>query len=83
MSPGESVTLACGSNITAVTNVHYPFFLQKIKDQVHITMICNTSNIYLWVISLPTRITTAMTYSGAQPEKKTNTVVCYYWKNTP
>uniref|UniRef100_H0XKU9 Ig-like domain-containing protein n=1 Tax=Otolemur garnettii TaxID=30611 RepID=H0XKU9_OTOGA len=72
VSPGETVTLTCGSSTGAVTTGHYPYWFQQKSGQAPRTLIYDTSNKLSWT---PARFSgsllggkAALTLSGAQPE---------------
>ncbi|EPQ13430.1 Ig lambda chain V region 4A [Myotis brandtii] len=72
VSPGGTVTLTCGSSTGAVTDGHYPYWIQQKPGQVPRTLIYNTDKKHSWT---PARFSgsiqggkAALTLSGAQPE---------------
>ncbi|OBS69594.1 hypothetical protein A6R68_01865, partial [Neotoma lepida] len=71
-SPGETVTLTCGSSTGAVTTSNYARWVQEKSYQVHTGLIGSTSNI---APGVPARFSgsliggkAALTITGAQSE---------------
>ncbi|XP_054568835.1 immunoglobulin lambda-1 light chain-like [Eptesicus fuscus] len=82
VSPGVTVTLTCGSSTGAVTNGHYPHWIQQKSGQAPTALIYDTNKKFSWT---PARFSgsiqggkAALTLAGAQPEDEAE-YYCALW----